>query len=78
MLRIKTVIIERVEVTGPESENGQAFEYCRKMGFRIIRSGWVKVSPMQYTNTFEIVGEREVQPYESMEEQVLLEIENAA
>jgi len=76
MLRIQTVHIERVTITGPSDDIGQARDYFEKLGFQITgQAGYL--SPQQET-FFHLTGEREVQLYESMEQQVLCEIESAS
>lgn len=39
MLRMKRELLQRVTITGPMAERGNAFAYCEKHGLRAVRIG---------------------------------------
>jgi hypothetical protein len=54
-------IIEQVTITGKKEEYPKAYAYIEKHGFRVTRSGPMKISVAKYdTSRFKIVAEREV------------------
>ena len=60
-MKIQTTFVERIEITGASSESQAAFKHCEALGYRIIYSDLVKDSSMHFTDSFRLVGEKEVQ-----------------
>lgn len=53
--------IECITIIGPQEESAKAFEYCRKNGFHVIRSGPKDTGHSKYdVSKFKIIAEREV------------------
>jgi len=58
-MRIKSYHMERIEITGPMNEWDDAFTFCGKEGFYIIRSGAEPIGIGRIDSTrFFIIAER--------------------
>jgi len=58
-MNIKRKHILRVSITGHDKDRRKAFDYCDKHGFRITRSGPMRLKGMYYIDRFKIVAEKE-------------------
>lgn len=59
---IKGRCIERIVITGTYEESHQAFDYCARGDYRIIRSGPEQIGSMKYdASRFRIIAERDVE-----------------